>query len=313
VTWRWYYSSVPNRTRCIRYGTPTSGGTTRPTVVFVALPARTSPSSFGGIVGYDGVDITSSAVAGRIETSVAGCALCVPGTVTSRAGTLSVQGGGSLYATNADASAGTIAVGGSGGIFLTNDPTGTMFVGSTPVVTGQQVKDPFAAQAVPATTPPNRTKTTCGSDPDPAENVLDAGIYTSLTVTGNCSLSGGVYEFDDDVVIDAGTLTASNATLKLVNGASLVVHAGGVDLSGAAAGTSFVVWADDGGVTVDSGTVLLTGDVYVPGGAVTLTSGFLTVGGTVVAAGVDSSSSLTVQSAGTAVPQTGRPDVALVR
>jgi hypothetical protein len=309
----WTWRRNQSGTNCIRYGY--LGGTTgrKPDVVFVAIPVRKSPVSFGALVsGFSGVSVSAASVAGTEATSVTPCALCVRGSL-QLTGNLTVDGGGSLYVGHVVApSAATVLA--PAGTFLTDPLPGGIamtFLPSPPTVTGRAVADPFGASPTPPTAPalPGPTQdSTCSG------GTLLAGTYRRLTVTGSCKLNG-VYEFHGDVTVN-GQLTiataTSHASISLVAGADLVVTSGNLTLNRDPS-TRYAIFAD-GAVTITSGSADVGGDVYVPNAALQVSSGTFNASGIVFADAFQvSGGQASVTSPGGATPQEGTPDIALVR
>lgn len=323
---------------CILFGT--TAGRSRPTLVFVALPSRNSPGAFGGVVGSSGVAVTSSAVAGQLDNTVAGCALCVLRSLAPEGGAVQVVGGGSLYVEQVapvPGSHGSVSVfPTAAGSYLTDDlppEAGLVTFSPAPVVTGQDVVDPFSVPTPPTASGASNGDSTCAGD------ALQPGLYGRLDVAADavCQLGAGTYEFRDDVRVRGQLLADAGTTISLTGTATLTVDVDAtVDVSGPAPGAP-VLYVSQGSVAVDgvlrlggqvgaltlsaggdvsvSGTLVVVGDVYLPNGRLDVTAGAVGVTGNVVAADVrtDDSTSLTVDSPGTATVQQARPDVVLVR
>lgn len=306
VTWRQRRSG----TSCIQYGT--QPGQTRPSLVFVALPPRDSGSFLGGALGYRGLTISASTVAGVIPTTAAPCALCVLDTVEADGGAITVTGHGSLYATRGDATPGAITVD-PGGIFLTEEPDSVVGFNKRPVVTGQPVLDPFGAKPVP--TPDDAEPDVRGCKDD--VELLPGTYADGLTVTGPCRLTPGTYAFDGDVDVRAGgVLVGDGVTLVFRHDSGLTVATGGsMSVTGPASAADVVLFAQ-GSVPLDveaGAGLTLVGDVYAGDSQLSSPGTTAVLGSLVVKRLTATAGSVAVTSEGTAVPQVGRPDLGLVR
>ncbi|MGZ4596377.1 MAG: pilus assembly protein TadG-related protein [Actinomycetes bacterium] len=344
---QWTWRQRRSGTQCIAFGWPRPPGTVSgpPAVVFVALPPRKSPSILGGIIGYKGLKISGSAVAGLVNNPVKGCALCVLDSLRPDGGSLQVLGGGSLYADNADVSAaslGTVSVTpASSGLYFTQPlpaAIGSVVFNPSPVVTGQSVSDPFASgvgggPAATNSAPGAGTDFVCDNE------TIPPGTYGALSVPGGsiCQLATGVYEFNKDVTVAGqllGTGSGVQATISLRSGASLTVAPSGrVAIPVHETSSPEVVYADGGSIDVagsldvngdvdvlagdikNTGIMTVHGHVYAPAGHLTVSPGIASITGTTVVRElmVGPAGVVTVDSPGTSAPQQARPDVALVR
>lgn len=309
-TWRQRRSGSP----CIQFGRVGPGAGGDPSVVFVRMPPRRSPAAFGGIAGYEGVDVSADAVAGTETLPAPPCAVCVLGSLdVDLLGRVSVSGGGSLYATDATANAGVVGVVGAG-IYLTN-PGGGPSYSPVPAITGQQVVDPFRGSAGPSRgTGPPRNKG-CGG----ATAVLDPGKYRNLTLAGACTLRPGIYAFSSDLLVGPGaSLEGSGVTLIFENKTSLLVRGGTVRLAAPAAGETlslFFPGTDQSSSVVETGGLLdVDGGIYGAKHELQVRAGTLTTRGPVVFDKVVVlSGTVLVQSAGAGSSQSGPQELALVR
>jgi Putative Flp pilus-assembly TadE/G-like len=300
-----------SRTSCIQFGSlPPS---TTASVVFVQLPSQRSPVFFGGLVGYKGIDVSASTVAGTNPTQGNPCALCVRGQLTSDS-EVQVSGGGSLYARDADASDGSVDVL-PGSIYVTNDPQGNNF-SPDPRRTNANVPDPLSTRRpLPTVVPlPGSPPTSCD-----AVTPLDPDSYGDLDVPAACTMNPGVYQFTGDVRIEtAGSLTQNGPVTIVLTGSAKLRVDGAVDLGpGLSDPSAFALYAPSGNPSIEvtsGGSLSLAGAVYAPGSDVR-SAGAVTIAGTTVLNSLDVTGS-TFAVAGPGDPvgsQFGPPESALVR
>jgi hypothetical protein len=298
-------------TSCIQFGTlPPS---TTASLVFVELPSQRSPVFFGGLIGYNGIDVSVTTVAGTRATEGKPCVLCVEGQLTSET-EVAVSGGGSIYAHDADASDGHVDVADGGSIYVTNNPQGPNF-SPAPRRTNANVPDPLRTRTPPTVVPVR------GSPPDSCDGSapLEPDSYGDLDVTGACTMNAGVYQFSGDVRIEtAGSLSQNGAVTIVLTGSAKLRVDGAVDLGpGLSDPLAFALYAPDGSPSIEvtaTGSLSLAGAVYAPGSNVK-SAGALTVAGTTVLNGLDvTASTFAVTGPGDAVTGlVGAPESALVR
>jgi hypothetical protein len=261
-------------TPCISFDSATA-----PSRVRVVIPSRWSPTAFGGIVGYDGLAISALADAKLDSTSIPVCTFCVlgPGAHDLQNGNLVVQNGsfwvdGNLsIGSNGQVSAGTTYVAGTAS--PSNKVIGTL-VQNTAVI-----PDPLASMTMPTTSGLLLRSDPCTQGP---------GRYGSVSISGSgtCTLSPGLYVFTDTLSIGGSkTFVANGVTLYFTCGASGTVGACSSDVTpgnldqggsgaftlvapttGATKGIAIVYARDNRGQLYlhGSGNLTLNGTVYAP-------------------------------------------------
>jgi hypothetical protein len=323
----WLWRQRGSGTPCIMFGWPSTGPTSGPPpVVFVALPARRVPSFFGGLVGYKGLDVTGSAVAGLGTAAPVRCTLCILGAVTVGNGDIKVTGGGSVYAGSATASqGGNLTVASPGRIKLVNLPSAaaSSHFSPAPAPAGvAAIADPFNGQSPPSTTvvaAPTSTPSppvVAGPGDCPTGILLPGRYDDDLTVATECTMSPGVYEFSGDVeIVAGGRLRGVGATIVLDEDATLSVGGNGISIDSPADPRGFVLFADDenDSTIVFNGDVSLGGNIYARRATLQSQSGTHHVDGVVAVRNLATTSGrIDVSSAGIASQQ--QPgELALVR
>ena len=211
------YKYTPGGTECITFDDQVDPATVR-----VRIPPRRVGSFFGGVVGYDGM--TVSTIAEASKKPVPGeCVVCVFGELSvEQAGRLNVSGGGSVHA-------GTILVPNPG-------PMGTP--GKVTVLDGGEIAASAADPASDNTRyDPNPPRTDLDSVEDPLSvtppadasvpvvgtcdntHPLTPGSYTDINVPAGhtCTFQPGLYRISGKVDFPGGAdLVGGNVTLYFV-------------------------------------------------------------------------------------------------
>jgi Putative Flp pilus-assembly TadE/G-like len=209
-----------------------------PTKVQVVLPSKHVDSFFGGLVGYNGMDISARAQATVRQDDVPGCSLCVLGPLDT-SGPVAVDGGSDGGSSSAGDNSrvrdgGSITVEDPGAITFTDTPTPTAGAAysSRPII--RPVTDPFAGSDMPNTDPiypqpfpdPAATSTvTCGPGGVPA---LTDGVYRTINVTGPCTATGLIVVTGTTTglrIRSGGSLTATSAVIQFSCGTRLAPKA----------------------------------------------------------------------------------------
>jgi Putative Flp pilus-assembly TadE/G-like len=201
-----------------------------PSKLQVVLPFRHVDSFFGGLVGYNGADISARAQATIREVKVPGCALCVQGPLDT-SGDIAVDGGstgGSSSAINGRVrTGGSITVQDPGSITFETKPIpagGRSYSPTPPLI--RPVTDPFAGDPMPSgdpgsplvvfpvTDPPTTNFVRCGPG-----GVLTQGTYRNILVTATatdpCSATGVIVVTGQLRVISRGYLAATASVIQL--------------------------------------------------------------------------------------------------
>jgi hypothetical protein len=265
---------------CISFDSPTT-----PSEVRVELPTTRVTSYFGGLVGYDGLDVSADARASVSSPAGPDCTICVLGPSSQ-----SVQNG-RVAVTDGDLRfAGSVVLAASGELAATG---GTTYVGGTvnrpgqvvgPLVQGAApVADPLAAMALPSGSGlPVRT--------DPCTD--GPGRYGAVTISGSatCTLAPGLYVFTDRLTL-AGKVKVVGVGVTLFFGCGSVAGEspcssdptpgelfvntdGAVDVAAPTSGTlrgQLIVYARDNLAPLrldDDAAYALAGAVYAPGSRV---------------------------------------------
>jgi Putative Flp pilus-assembly TadE/G-like len=313
-----------------------------PSKLQVVLPSKHVDSFFGGLLGYQGTDISARAQATIREEDVPGCALCVMGSLDT-SGAVRVDGGtdGGSSSAGDDShvrTGGSITVQAPGAITFASppNPAGGASYSSPPIVP-RPVADPFAGTGHPmpigpAATPP-------GAFPSPAPsgagNCGDDGrltqhTYRSITVTasvGHPCIATGVIVVTRQMRV-RGYLSAVSSAIQLScgnrratvcasprAGGQLEIEPGGLMTAATLIPTEFSVVADpnntsimtiDGDLSVDKAIYGRSMPVQLGANATVSTSGRISVASLVIGSG----GAVTVTAAGgAAVP--GPPFVGL--
>ena len=221
-----------------------------PTRIRVVLPVKRSGTFFGGIVGFDGINISARSRATIREDDEPGCALCLLGALDT-AGLVQVAGGGSASAsTGRVTGSGSVSVGSPGRISFASTPNPD----SGPYVPTPQLalpQDPFSGRSLPSTAGPSMNNNfRCGAG---VNSLPSNRVYGNIQVVGTCRMSGRVVATGVVDVSSVGRLTGLSATLYLAcgsrtspssscsgDGARLQIASGGrLSITGSASGTTF--------------------------------------------------------------------------
>ena len=210
------WTSAGSGTSCIAFD-----DAVRPSQVRVRLPSRAVAAAFGGVVAYDGTEVSAAAVAQALDSSVRKCSLCVVAGAGSNGfvdvdGVVNVDGNGSLLANDGDVSAsGSITVSGGGSIGFAESPNPappSVRYSPQPITLGPA--DPFVTAPMPSTNSVESAKQSCDSAGDLQANT----IYKHVSVDGPCVLPAGT-------VFISGKLTfKKNASGRSLSGVGTTLY-----------------------------------------------------------------------------------------
>ncbi len=212
------YTYPPGGTECISFNEEAN-----PTTVRVRIPPRHVGSFFGGIVGYDGLTISTVAEASTEVVVSQECVVCVFDELSVDAGgELNVTGGGSVHGGRLEMpnpplheSPGKITVADPGEIAATvaNPASGISRYDPNPPRTDlASVQDPLTV-VPPPVDPAAPGPYTCDNT-----HPLTPGNYTIVTVPGGqtCQMADGIYDISEKVEFlgtGAASLVGGNVTL----------------------------------------------------------------------------------------------------
>jgi len=211
--WTTSVAGTGSGTSCIAFDSAT-----RPTKVQVVIPTKRTGVAFGGIIGYEGLDIGALAQAGLTPTTRRACALCVFNMLEVDTGDVIVTGGGDVAAGDGEVQQtnGSLQATDGGQITFQNTPnpaSGSVY-SPQPTIDGVAVGDPYDGVALPTSfgTPYSADSVTCGQG---GVKKLSPGVYGDITVKNDTCT------FEDGLFVITGTLSmAANPNTELVGGAT---------------------------------------------------------------------------------------------
>lgn len=221
--WTTTVAGTGSGTSCIAFD---SG--TRPTKVQVVMPGRHTASLLGGVVGYEGMDVSALAQAGLTPTSRRVCALCVFSMLEVDTGDVIVTGGGDIAAGDGQVQQvnGSVSASGGGAITFqeTPDPASGAVYSPQPQIDGLSVSDPFVSSSLPTSfgAAYSSDTVTCGSG---GISTLAPGVYRDIAIrNGTCTLKDGLFVVTGTLTMEsnpATRLSAANTTLFFACGTRL--------------------------------------------------------------------------------------------
>jgi len=298
---------MPGGTECISFDEEEN-----PTTVRVRIPPRHVGSFFGGIVGYDGLTISTVAEAST-ESVPQECVVCVFDELSvDLAGKLSVTGGGSVHAGSIEMPGGSaaptpgkISVADPGEIAATtaNPASGiSRYDPNPPRLDLASVQDPLSVAPPPADASPPSSVVCNAANP-----LLAPGTYLDITVPGGgtCQFADGLYRINGSVHFGGGAdLVGGNVTLFFtcteppgcadpdaprLDGSGTVTFTGWDDTGGWNPTHVTLLYRTDnhGRQEIGGGQSIIGGTVYAPGAVLNVQDAQTIVAHRVIVDGLD--------------------------